>query len=106
MLIQKPPSAPQPTATRGRSWWAHAACAGSDVDPNIFFPPRGKGRGDEYTSAAKRVCARCPVRRSCLEAALEGHEKFGIWGGKHARERSRDASPASDFVGTTYTAPT
>lgn len=31
---------------------------------------------------AKHVCAPCPVRRSCLEGALERREACGVWGGE------------------------
>ncbi len=62
------------------SWHEHAACRG--VDPELFFPPRG-GEWDE----ARHVCERCPVRRECLEYALETGEKFGIWGGTSERQR-------------------
>lgn len=63
-------------------WHDHAACAG--VDPDLFFPSRGAS-----TREAKAVCAGCPVRSDCLEAAMAGGEKFGIWGGMSERERRR-----------------
>jgi WhiB family transcriptional regulator, redox-sensing transcriptional regulator len=30
---------------------------------------------------AKAICARCPIRRRCLDAALERDEPHGVWGG-------------------------
>ena len=36
---------------------------------------------------AKRLCANCPVRADCLEAALARHETYGIWGGLNELER-------------------
>jgi WhiB family redox-sensing transcriptional regulator len=61
-------------------WWARAECKG--VDPELWFPDRG---GD--TRPAKEVCRGCVVRKQCLEYALAGGERFGIWGGMSERER-------------------
>lgn len=61
-------------------WHERAACRG--LDPDLFFPERG-----ESTTAAKAICADCPVRPECLGFALTENEKFGIWGGKSERER-------------------
>lgn len=60
------------------AWFAEAACAGLDID--LFFPERG-----ETTSAAKAVCAGCPVRDECREFGMR--ERFGVWGGASERER-------------------
>lgn len=35
---------------------------------------------------AKQTCDRCPVRKECLDYALEG-DMHGIWGGMTRRER-------------------
>ena len=31
---------------------------------------------------AKVLCADCPIRRACLDAALERQEPWGVWGGE------------------------
>lgn len=31
---------------------------------------------------AKALCADCPLRRECLDAALERQEPWGVWGGE------------------------
>jgi WhiB family redox-sensing transcriptional regulator len=31
---------------------------------------------------AKAICAECPVRRACLDAALARREPYGVWGGQ------------------------
>ncbi|WP_412753963.1 WhiB family transcriptional regulator [Krasilnikovia sp. M28-CT-15] len=61
-------------------WRDEGLCAQSD--PDAFYP-------DKNTSAlpAKQVCAGCPVRRPCLQYALEHDERFGIWGGLSEKER-------------------
>jgi len=64
------------------NWMAFAACRG--MDPDFFFPARGVSTKD-----AKAVCAECPVREQCLEYAIEGRERFGIFGGLSERERRR-----------------
>lgn len=64
-------------------WADSAACVG--LDPVLFFPPReGPNSG---TSAAKAVCAQCPVRLECLDWALTYNENTGVWGGLSAGER-------------------
>jgi WhiB family transcriptional regulator, redox-sensing transcriptional regulator len=61
-------------------WVRQAACAGSD--PDVFFPPK-----HDHGEAARRICARCPVRGECLAYALEADENYGIWGGLDGNER-------------------
>jgi WhiB family redox-sensing transcriptional regulator len=50
----------------------------------IFFPRDGMG-----VSAARKICAGCPVAKDCLEYALENHINHGVWGGCSERERGR-----------------
>lgn len=62
-------------------WSAQAACRAED--PELFFPPPN---GD--TLAAKRVCARCPVRRDCLLDSFRTYDvDWGIRGGMATKER-------------------
>jgi WhiB family redox-sensing transcriptional regulator len=63
-------------------WRQQARCRG--VDPEIFHPGE-----DDDPSAAKAICALCPVREACLEHALAVREKHGVWGGLTERERRR-----------------
>jgi WhiB family redox-sensing transcriptional regulator len=65
-------------------WVADAACV--DADPAVFF----LGHGQPATEA-KAICAGCPVRGACLDYALEGHERYGVWGGLSERERRAEA---------------
>ena len=51
-----------------------ALCA--QTDPDLWFP-----EPNESPSAAKRVCARCPVRAPCLRKGLALQVQYGIWGG-------------------------
>jgi Transcription factor WhiB len=75
--------------------WTHEAkCRGSL--PGLFYPEKEKGRDTtSEVQRAKAVCfgrdgsPPCPVRLNCLAYAIETHEKFGVWGGRSERERSR-----------------
>lgn len=67
-------------------WVALGAC--SDADPELFFPIGRAGRRDvEATIEAKRICNSCPVRRDCLEFAVEENLDHGVWGGATPSER-------------------
>lgn len=54
-------------------WQAMGACrsAGNDT----WFPDAG------HAAKALAGCSTCPVRRSCLAAALVDDEEHGVWGG-------------------------
>jgi WhiB family transcriptional regulator, redox-sensing transcriptional regulator len=89
LTAEAPVAAPSPALaavaealTARPGWQAQANCR--DLDTRQFFP----GRGDP-TEGAKAVCRGCVVREACLEFALAGNEKFGIWGGLSDRERRR-----------------
>ena len=69
-------------------WQFRAACRGEDS--SLFFAPNYFERKEEKEareSAAKAICARCPVRIDCLEYALRIQEPHGIWGGLNELER-------------------
>jgi WhiB family redox-sensing transcriptional regulator len=69
-------------------WWVDAACRVDDS--NTFFSPRtGRSIPLRQTLRAKAVCARCPVQKQCLDAALTRGEPEGIWGGLTPRERRK-----------------
>lgn len=70
-------SGPRPST----AWEERGACRNFQNDE--FYPERSK------PSTAKTVCAGCPVRTECLEAALQREEPFGVWGGLDTRERRR-----------------
>ncbi|MGI9033738.1 MAG: WhiB family transcriptional regulator [Acidimicrobiales bacterium] len=69
-------------------WQDKAACRGPQA--RVFFPPSRLERKDERDDRemhAKAICASCPVRRPCLDYALEIREPHGIWGGLNELER-------------------
>lgn len=68
-----------------QAWMERAACRELSVDG--FYPEMVNGSTLCITKAAKAVCAGCPVREQCLEYALAGDEREGVWGGTSPRER-------------------
>ena len=64
-------------------WMRKKNCFDEPVD--TFYPAPGDV---ERLRRAKSICKECEVRQDCLQFALETNERFGIWGGKSARERS------------------
>jgi WhiB family redox-sensing transcriptional regulator len=68
-------------------WQKDALCLGRPTE--WFFPERNsENRNGWLTPAdrrAKALCARCPVRRECLEYGLK--DEYGIWGGSRPIER-------------------
>ncbi|CAN3127887.1 WhiB family transcriptional regulator [Mycobacterium sp. smrl_JER01] len=50
-------------------------CHVEDPDLWIADDPRDLER-------AKALCADCPIRRECLNAALQRQEPWGVWGGE------------------------
>lgn len=70
-----------------RDWRTRSACR--DVDPETFFPVAESGPvHDAAVTAAKAVCARCPVRAECLADALD-RLPYGVAGGLTEHERRR-----------------
>ena len=63
-------------------WYDDAACKGLDVE--LFYAEE-----PGLTSQALRVCAACPVRTACREAAMTDREAFGVWGGTLETHRRR-----------------
>jgi WhiB family redox-sensing transcriptional regulator len=66
-------------------WLRSAACV--DEDPELFFPVGTAGPALRDVTAAKRICARCPVTDDCLSFALGSGRASGVWGGTCEEER-------------------
>ena len=66
----------------GISWYDEAACRGMDVE--LFYAEE-----PGQTSRALQVCAACPVRTRCHEAAMTEREAYGVWGGTPEQQRRR-----------------
>jgi WhiB family redox-sensing transcriptional regulator len=59
-------------------WQDRAACVGQD--PGIWTD-------DHRQAEAATVCGSCPVRADCLEHALTGRIRHGVWGGLTPEQR-------------------
>ena len=68
-------------------WRESGACL--TADPDLFFPVAAGAVGARQADEARRICARCRVRRECLEFAMDMGEAHGIWGGTTPDERRR-----------------
>jgi WhiB family transcriptional regulator, redox-sensing transcriptional regulator len=73
---------PRMNAVLETDWMAEGNCASRP--PSVFFPSDGVG-----VDTARRICADCPVKDTCLEYALENRIDHGVWGGTSERERRR-----------------
>ena len=69
------------------AWRKIAVCR--DTDPDLFFPVGTTGQALVQIDRAKEVCDQCPVKRDCLEFALETNQDSGIWGGTSEEERRK-----------------
>ena len=76
-----------PVAGRLCDWREAGAC--HDADPDLFFPVSTTGPMILQVADAKKICARCPVRRECLDFARANEPIDGIWGGTTPEERQR-----------------
>ena len=70
------------------TWWREsAACL--DRDPEDWFPNEGRHLLTEANQKAKAICTFCPVRKECLQFAVEHNIAYGIYGGLTAPDRKR-----------------
>lgn len=74
-------------------WMDHAACNG--YDPELWFPSWPKP--NEY-GQARRICARCPVRKECLELALKTDNRYGMFGGLTPGQRKKLKTPQPEQI--------
>jgi hypothetical protein len=64
--------------SRKNSWQDEALCALPQIEPfkEMFFSDN-----EDDVKNSKIICSACPVRKQCLELALENKEIWGVWGG-------------------------
>ncbi|GAA5041285.1 WhiB family transcriptional regulator [Nocardia callitridis] len=46
-------------------------------DPDLWF-----AESPVELEQAKALCASCPIRKGCLNAAIDRREPWGVWGGE------------------------
>lgn len=64
------------------SWELQAECR---LHPASWWFSDDKATRDR----AVKVCAACPVKKPCLEGALEREERYGVWAGRDFGEPAR-----------------
>lgn len=82
----------------GDKWRVYAICnTGDGHYAGMFFPDsQGDTRAAEDEAAAIAMCAMCPVRPQCLDAAVARREQYGVWGGVNfEKQRNRAAARRS-----------
>lgn len=47
------------------------------LDPDLWF-----AKDNDDTMRAKSACLPCPIRSTCLAAAVDRGEPWGVWGGE------------------------
>ncbi|HZP51006.1 WhiB family transcriptional regulator [Actinocrinis sp.] len=90
----RPRKAPVPYPMPDDDWQERGACR--TANPSLFFAPDHESNHQRRfrETAAKAICAHCPVRAVCRAYALQTGELYGIWGGTTERERMRaNANP-------------
>jgi WhiB family redox-sensing transcriptional regulator len=77
------------TPANNLKWQLNSECSKPENKKRIewFF---SKEPAKKY--AAKNLCFSCPVRKECLQWALEHRQIWGIWGGKDEGEMRRALS--------------
>ena len=88
----RPRKAPARYPTADDDWQERGACR--SANPSLFFAPDNETNHQRRfrETAAKAICAHCPVRAVCRAYALQTGEVYGIWGGTTERERMRSAA--------------
>ena len=81
-------------------WRRYAKCAGfSKESYDVFFPTEEQLTRDRWDEAFA-FCFDCPVKRPCLELALERdgvEDRFGMFGGFTPKERRWLRQGRTDF---------
>src|SRR5918992_3721911 len=90
-----PPERLQQFQDRGTlpvTWRRDAACR--NLGSSLFFAPDGERASARRRreTAAKAVCARCPVRMPCALYALATHQSHGVWGGLGEDDRGQSVT--------------
>jgi WhiB family redox-sensing transcriptional regulator len=93
-----PPDADEPVTRSPRyappSWHRRGLCSKLPLDLSdpLFFGVEGNVPPEGLivaVNAARRVCAQCPVARTCLTDALLSDHRYGVRAGTSGRERSK-----------------
>ena len=66
----------------GDIWFPESIRIGSTLKPSASAQVT-----IDNSITALAVCSTCPIRQTCLQAAIDNVEEYGIWGGTFPYER-------------------
>lgn len=94
-MAKRKPKQLEDVSIHGYDWMEMAACKGNT---QLMFPKEHKDI--TYIAKARAICKSCPVRKPCLEYALEfpPADMHGVWAGLTSRQlaaeqRKRNVRP-------------
>jgi hypothetical protein len=80
-----------PSSKPKRRWWERANCKDVPIEDRerIFFPSKKHQILEEVYAEAHELCRRCPVKKECLDSAIEeeGRRAYGYRGDKDHNAR-------------------
>ena len=70
-------------------WREKGKCWGKTTSPSsdYWYAEDDDDDKQRKNKIAKSYCEACPVKKECLQFALDNKEEYGIWGGMTTRER-------------------
>jgi Transcription factor WhiB len=71
----------------GTDWPFDGSQLCKTVDPELFFPEKGK-TAVKTIAKAKAICSECKFNAACLAYALKYSALEGIWAGTSTKERT------------------
>lgn len=82
---------------RRREWALEGECSKPENMTAFinYVEDNRTAKKEQYREEFRKICARCPVQRECLDYAIV-HEAAGFWGGTTAKERKTMRSQALD----------
>lgn len=74
-----------PFPDKDPSWREKASCRG--LDTNFFFLERSDARVNNSYAEVRVMCVACPVRKDCLNYAVDNNIPQGMYGGFAPKDR-------------------
>lgn len=72
-------------------WMDLSVCSG--MDDTLFFGASDPNERPQFTltqiKEARKLCAKCPVARICLQTSLENRDEYGVFAGSTRTDRAK-----------------